>query len=170
MQETLVLFLGREDPLEKGYATQYSGMENSMDCIVQGVTKRLTQLSDFRFTSLPYSWLWIRRADCKVTRRFLTVWRLAPLLPLLIVQRSPVKVKVKSLSRVWVSHYGPHVSDPVDCSPPGSSVHGILQARVLEWVAISFSRESSWPRDWTQVSHIAGRRFNLWATRYSLNY
>ena len=40
-----------------------------------------------------------------------------------------------------------------------------LQARILEWVAISFSRGSSWPRDWTQVSHVAGRRFNLWATR-----
>ena len=39
---------------------------------------------------------------------------------------------------------------PVDCSPPGSSVHGILQARILEWVAISFSRGSSWPRDWTR--------------------
>ena len=37
--------------------------------------------------------------------------------------------------------------DPVDCSPPGSSVHGILQARILEWVAISFSRRSLWPRD-----------------------
>ena len=51
--------------------------------------------------------------------------------------------------------------DPVDCSPPGSSVYGILQARILEWVAISFSRASSLPRDRTQVSHIAGRRFNL---------
>ena len=49
--------------------------------------------------------------------------------------------------------------DPVDCSPPGSSVHGILQARILEWVAISFSRESS------RFSHVAGRHFNLWATR-----
>ena len=55
--------------------------------------------------------------------------------------------------------------DPMDCSPPGSSVHGILQARILEWVAISFSRGSSLPRDLTQVSLIAGRRFNLWATR-----
>ena len=54
---------------------------------------------------------------------------------------------------------------PVDCSPPGSSVHGIFQARVLEWVAISFSRGSSQPRDRTQVSHIAGRCFNLWAIR-----
>ena len=37
----------------------------------------------------------------------------------------------------------------MDCNPPGSSVHGILQARILEWIAISFCRESSWPRDWT---------------------
>ena len=55
--------------------------------------------------------------------------------------------------------------NPVDCSPPGSSVHGILQARTLERVAISFSRGSSRPRDQTQVSHMGGRRFNLWATR-----
>ena len=54
---------------------------------------------------------------------------------------------------------------PVDCSPPSSSIHGILQARILEWVAISFSRGSSQPRDRTQVSHIAGRRFNLCTTR-----
>ena len=49
--------------------------------------------------------------------------------------------------------------DPMDCSQPGSSVHGIFQARILEWVAISFSRGSSQPRDWTQVSRIAGRCF-----------
>ena len=58
--------------------------------------------------------------------------------------------------------------DPVDCSLPGSSVQGILQARILEWVAISFSRGSSWPRDRTQVSRIGGRHFNLWATREHL--
>ena len=62
----------------------------------------------------------------------------------------------------------PTLCDPMDCSPPGSCVHGILQARILEWVAISFSRRSSWPRDWTQVSCITGRCFNLWATRESL--
>ena len=45
--------------------------------------------------------------------------------------------------------------DPVDCSPPGSSVRGVLQERILEWVAISFSRGSSQPRDRAQVSHIA---------------
>ena len=58
----------------------------------------------------------------------------------------------------------PTLCDPVDCSPPGSSLHGILQARILEWVAISFSRGSSRPRDQTRVSRIVGRRFNLWAT------
>ena len=59
---------------------------------------------------------------------------------------------------------------PVDCSPPSSSVHGILQARILEWVAISFSRGSSQPRDRTQVSYIAGRCFNLCTTREVLKY
>ena len=48
---------------------------------------------------------------------------------------------------------------------PGSSVHGVLQARILEWVAILFSRGSSWPRDQTQVSCITGRFFTIWATR-----
>ena len=56
---------------------------------------------------------------------------------------------------------------PMDCRPPSSSVHGLLQARILEWIAISFSRGSSQPRDQTQVSHIAGRRFNL--CTYNLN-
>ena len=56
----------------------------------------------------------------------------------------------------------------MDCSLPGFSVHGIFQARVLEWVAISFSRGSSWPRDRTQVSYIADRRFTLWATNSPL--
>ena len=68
------------------------------------------------------------------------------------------EVKVKSLSRV-------QLCDPMDCSQPGFSIHGIFQARVLEWVAISFSRGSSRPRDWTQVSCIAGRHFTIWATR-----
>ena len=55
--------------------------------------------------------------------------------------------------------------NPMDRSPPGSSVHGILQARILEWVAIPFSRGSFQPRDQTKVSHIAGRFFTVWAIR-----
>ena len=58
--------------------------------------------------------------------------------------------------------------DPIDCSPPGSSVHGILQARILEWVASPFSRGSPWPRDEAQVSYITGRFFTFWATRGAL--
>ena len=54
--------------------------------------------------------------------------------------------------------------DPIGYSLSGSSAHGILQARILEWVAIPFSRGSSQPRDWNCVSRIAGRFFTLWAT------
>ena len=55
--------------------------------------------------------------------------------------------------------------DPMDCGLPGSLIHGILQARILEWVAIPFSRGSSWPRNWIQISCIAGRFFTMWAIR-----
>ena len=54
---------------------------------------------------------------------------------------------------------------PMDCSLPGSTVHGVFQARILEWVAISFSRRSCRPRDWTRVSCIVRRCFTVWATR-----
>ena len=57
----------------------------------------------------------------------------------------------------------PTLCDPMDCSP-GSSVHGILQAKILEWVALPYSRGSSWPRDQTWVSHFAGRFFTTRAT------
>ena len=66
----------------------------------------------------------------------------------------------------WFSRYVISDScDPMDCSLLGSSVRGIFQARVLEWIAISFSRGSSRPRNRTRVSRIAGRRFTIWATR-----
>ena len=64
----------------------------------------------------------------------------------------------------------PSLCDSMDCNLPGSSVHGILQTRVLEWVAISFSREFSRPRDQTQVSRFAGRRFTVWATREAIMF
>ena len=59
----------------------------------------------------------------------------------------------------------PTLCDPMDYSLPGSAVHGIFQAIVLEWIAISFSRGSSQTRDWTQVSCIVDRHFTVWATR-----
>ena len=64
----------------------------------------------------------------------------------------------------------PTLCNPVGCSPPGSSVHGILQARILERIAIPFSRGSPRPRDWTQLSWIAGRFLTIWATREVSNY
>ena len=67
-----------------------------------------------------------------------------------------------------VAQLCPTLCDPMDCSLSGSSVHGIFQARVLEWIAISFSRGSSRPRNRTRISHIAGRRFTVWATREAL--
>ena len=62
----------------------------------------------------------------------------------------------------------PALCDPLDCSPPGSSIHGIFQARILEWVAMPFPRRSSQPRDWTRVSHIVGRCFTVWAVAGSI--
>ena len=62
---------------------------------------------------------------------------------------------------VLVAQSCPTLCDPTDCSPPGSSVHGILQAGILKWIAIPFSRGSSQPRDRSQVSCIAGRFFTI---------
>ena len=69
-----------------------------------------------------------------------------------------VKWSESEVAQLW-----PTLCDPMNCSPPGSSVYGILQARVLEWAAISFAKGYSQPRDWTQVSHIAD--FTIWATK-----
>jgi len=59
--------------------------------------------------------------------------------------------------------------NPIDCSPPVSSVHWIFQARILEWVALSYSRRSSQLMGWTWVSCITGRFFIIWATREAPN-
>ena len=69
------------------------------------------------------------------------------------------KVEVLVTQSYWTLY------DPMDCSPLVFSVHGILQAKILEWVAISFFRGSFQPRDQTNVSCIAGRFFTVWATR-----
>ena len=70
-----------------------------------------------------------------------------------------VSRKQKLLSLVWFFFI-----------PQTNTVHGILQARILEWVAFPFSRESSQPRDRIQVSHIAGRFFTSWATEEAQGY
>ena len=89
---------------------------------------------------------------------------------LMCYEREKLKVLVTQLCLT--------LCDPMDCSPPGSSVHGILQARVTEWVAISFSRACSWHRDWTQVSYLTGISFTvsatsenvLWIYEYQMKY
>ena len=79
--------------------------------------------------------------------------------------------EVKSLSRIllFVTPWIVFMDSLWPHELPGFSVHGIFQARILEWVAISFSGRSSWPRDWTQVSRIIGGRFTIWATREVLS-
>ena len=84
-------------------------------------------------------------------------WFFLPIAP-------PRKSNYLLWSEVKVAQTCPILCDPMDWSPPVSSVHGILQARVMEWVTISFSRGSSPPRDWTLVSCTAGRFFTVWAT------
>ena len=79
--------------------------------------------------------------------------------------RAPHRDQQKE-SEVAQAH--PTLCNPMGCSLPGSSIHGVFQAKVLEWVAIAFSRESSRPRDRTQVSCITDRRFNIWAPRGAL--
>ena len=97
--------LGRSREERKGYPLQYSGLANSMDCIVHGVTKSWTRLSNLHFHFHIYICM------C-------------------------VYVCVHAMSL----HSCPALCDPMDCSLPGFSAHGVLQARLLEWVAISFSR------------------------------
>ena len=88
------------------------------------------------------------------TQRTIIVWSVKPFF-FYIINHSVIHLKVKLL----VTQSGLILCDPLDCSLPVSSVHGILQARILEWVAIPFSKESSQSRDQTWVSHPAGRFF-----------
>ena len=81
----------------------------------------------------------------------------------------PIKFqKLFPLESELVIHLCTILCDPMDCSPPGSSTHGVLQLRILEEVAISFSRGPSQPRDRTQVSCIIGRFFTIWATKAAI--
>ena len=102
-----------------------------------------------RGSSLPRNWT---RLSC-MAGGFLTRWA---------TRETPFQSIEKKKERD-IAQSCPTLCDPMGCSLPGSSVCGIFQARVLEWVAISFSRGSSGPRDRTPVSRIVGRRFTIWA-------
>ena len=120
---------------------------SSFHGIFQAIVLEWIAISFSRVSSLPRDWTRVSRIvdRCFTVRATREVWER--------------KWKWKSLSRVWL------FAPPWNCSPPGSTVYGILQARVLEWIAISFSRVSSWPKDHPWVSCIAGRFFIFWATR-----
>ena len=75
-----------------------------------------------------------------------------------------IKSKASMGMKALVAQLCLTLCDPMDWSPPDSSIHGIFQAKILEWVAMPFSRGFFQPRDWTQVSCIAGRFFTSWAT------
>ena len=112
---------------------------------------------------------WLKKKGSKNLKEGSNHWQLEILSKIresFILWMRAFKEAPEWVTEVAQSH--PTLCDPMDCSLPGSSLHGILQARVLEWVAISFPRGSSWPRDQTWVSGIPGRHFNLWATREAL--
>ena len=109
---------------------------------------------------------------CLLTWSWLILWQSRDLDSGIFFYPFRTLVQLNGNIYIWVSEWVsevaqscPTLCDPVDCSLSGSSVHGIFQARVLEWIAISFSRGSSRPRNRTRVSCIAGRRFTVWATR-----
>ena len=90
------------------------------------------------------------------------IWRSLRYFAKLLCLQFHLYVKVTQSSRT--------LCDSMGCSLPGSSVRGILQARVLGWLAVPFSRVSSQSRDWTQVSNVAGGFFTVWATREAPKY
>ena len=131
--------------------------------------------------SLSHVWLFFNPMDCSlpgscpwdfpgkntgVACHFLLQGKTTPTLDQIIpVLEVYLQTLVYMKSESEVAQSCPTLCNPMDCSLPLSSIHGIFQARVLEWVAISFSRGPSQLRDRTWVSHIVGRRFTIWATR-----
>ena len=111
------------------------------------------------------SWGWMELSAIE----FFIMKILNTIYPILCLVFREIKKKISNthsmLVKVLVAQLCLTLCNPLDYSPPGSSVHGILQARILEWVAILFSSGSSWPRDWTQVSCTAGRFLTIWATK-----
>ena len=113
-------------------------------------------LSEKSTSYFQLTWLFTKFLLIYPQHRFQSLWNLS-------LYKKVGKWLEKSESEVIQSC--PTLCDPLDCSLPGSSIHGIFQARILEWAVISFSRRSFQPMDWTRVCHIVGRCFTVWATR-----
>ena len=152
-------FLGWEHTLKEGMATHSSILawriprteEPGRGLQRVGHDSAITLQSIVKQLSMPQ--VWGARAS----------WLCGNLLCFLTAQVSTTYLRWKS--EVLVTQLSPTVCYSMDCTPPGSSVHRISQARILKWVAISFSRGSSPPRDQTWVSRIASRFFTIWPTR-----
>ena len=189
MQGTQVPSLGWEDPLEEEMATHSSIFGWKIPWMEEpgGLQSKGSQRIGHNWTtahvhtgmgSSPWVWASISysfqshhspRISCKWCAQYMLTrgsWGVLSLFVLLICicQLSFFFF----FSKVSVAKSCPTLCDCMDCSLPGSSVHGISQARLLEWVAIYFSRGSSQPRDRTWVSCVAGRFFTIWATREAL--
>ena len=144
-------------------------------------------MGSFIFVMPVYLFIVLRDIKNRQTGISLAVKRLRPRLPmqgvwvwsLVRVLRSHMPRDQKHQNMKQKQHYNKFNKDfknvlsfsvtfdslhPLDCSPPGSSVHGILQARILDWISISSPRGSSQPWDWARVSCLAGRIFHRWAT------
>ena len=164
MRETWVWSLGWEDPLEEGMAT------HSHSCLENPHGQR--SLADYSpwchkesDTTEQLSTLEWQEGICK-----LFVGRVSAYVIIRELDKAE-NIKSKNLKRQWgqgdacsVVHSCPTLWDPMDCSLLGSSVHGVFQARILDWVAISFSRGYSWFRDWTRDSCIGRWLLYHWAT------
>ena len=116
------------------------------------------------WTASVFQLMWIRLLFTWMFGKVHGTWRFGDLVSILWGIYPEVQL-VDHKVKVLVAQSCLRLCNSMDCSPPGSSVHGMLQAKLLEWVAIPFSRESSWPRNWIQVSCVAGRLLTIWATR-----
>ena len=170
MRETWVRSLGREDPLEKEMATHSSILAWRIPWIEEP-----GQMQSTGSQRVGHDWVTSLIKDICIGYQYKCIhWRilsnyLRQLRKFSLKVFPPLFFPLKvCLFQKVCAQMCPTLCDPMDCSPSGSSVHGILQARVLEWVAISFSRGSSWPRDWTPVFCIAGRCFTFCVSREAL--
>ena len=126
---------------------------------------RWNQESEFWFFFHRYMWLLNNYLRCKSPQK---QWLLTRVGGVCVWERETERERDRQRERERQRVSPSVVSncwDPLVCSLPGSSIHGILQARILEWVGIPFSRGSSWPRDPTWITCIAGRFFTVWAPR-----
>jgi len=134
---------------------------------IHGVAKSQTRQSDWtdtdRWYHIVFVFLWLISLFSITASKSYMLLQMAKFYSFLWLSCIPLYVCV---GMCVLSHFSSvRLCDPMDCSLPGSSVHEILQARMPNWAAVSTSRVSSWPRDWTWVSRIVGSFFTDWATR-----